>query len=420
MRPKSRPPRLSARRTSLLAAAGLVALAPGSALAQASPDRRLDAGLERLATAMRIARDRHFLKPEPGEMLDGALRGLLVKLDPDVELFKRGERVIDTTSTLEVGLTVRRLPPEPRRGSPGYRVIAARDESPAALAGLRAGDLVTHLDGAAVGDLEAAELRTALSSEVPGFITLRVERQGIAAPLHLRLERRRPAAGVAARTIGGALVVRPGAIEPEAVAQTVSLVTQSESAGHMLGIVLDLRDVGGESIDAAVQLADAFLDAGTIATFDTRKPARRRTYEAASGDVVRGKPVAVLVNAGTTNAADIVAAALKDHKRAEIVGTPTGGRAQVRELVPLGPARPNLVAMITTGRYLSPSGRRLDVPGTKPDIAVAAPANAPCRDADEPADDGAGSCAPRAHASDAQLQRALIAVTGKTSASAKP
>ncbi len=409
------------------AAAAALWLALSGALAEQpkAPDRRLDTQLERLALVMRLARDRHFLKPEPSEMLEGALRGMLVKLDPEIEIFTKSEhaRLAATPATMDMGLTVRRMPPQPRQGSPGYRVIAARDASASARAGLRSGDLLTHIDGRSLGDLSAADVRLVFASGQAGFASVRVERTGIAQPFYVLLERRATNDAIApfARLIDSVLVVRLPVLDATTIATLTREIAAAESKQPLIGLVLDLRDTGGDNINAAIDLADALLDQGIITSFDTRAKDRQRSYAAKPGDIARGKPITVLVNAGTANAAEVFAAALQDNKRATLVGAASAGRAIVREPVALGAARPDTIVTLTTGRYLSPSGRRIDQGGIKPDLVVATTAlSAPCRDGDVPDDDGAGSCAPRSLSADPAVTAALAALPGKSSASAKP
>jgi carboxyl-terminal processing protease len=156
------------------------------------------------------------------------------------------------------------------------------------------------------------------------------------------------------------------------------------SATALAGLVLDLRGNPGGVLEAGVEVADAFLDRGIIVTADGRAPDARFRMDATPGDLIDGAPIAVLVNGGSASAAEIVAGALKDHRRAVLVGRGTFGKGSVQTVLPLSEGR---AIKLTTSRYLTPAGVSIHERGIAPDILLpraedTAPGAAPGADAE--------------------------------------
>ena len=133
--------------------------------------------------------------------------------------------------------------------------------------------------------------------------------------------------------------------------------------------MLDLRNNPGGLLDQAIQASDDFLNSGEIVSTRGRHPEDTARYDAKSGDITDGKPIVVLINAGTASASEIVAGALQDHKRATIEGMTSFGKGSVQTIVPLGPGGGAL--RLTTARYYTPAGRSIQASGIVPDVAVA-------------------------------------------------
>ena len=146
-----------------------------------------------------------------------------------------------------------------------------------------------------------------------------------------------------------------------------------DSGGELVGLVLDLRNNPGGVLEAAGEVADAFLESGLIVSADGRVSDARFRLEAQSGDVLDGAPVTVLVNGGSASASEIVAGALQDHGRARIVGEPTFGKGSVQTVMPLSRGR---AIKLTTSRYYTPSGRSIHKRGITPDLVAALPEGA--------------------------------------------
>src|SRR5437660_11496166 len=136
------------------------------------------------------------------------------------------------------------------------------------------------------------------------------------------------------------------------------------------GYVLDLRNNPGGLLDQAIAVSNAFIERGEIVSTRGRKPGGRQRFyaHARRGDLLKGKPLVVLINGGSASASEIVAGALQDHKRATVLGTRSFGKGSVQTIIPLGPGKGAL--RLTTARYYTPSGRSIQAKGISPDIEV--------------------------------------------------
>lgn len=371
--------------------------------------------LQTMVQAMAAARDRHLLKPDNPQLIEGAIRGMLAALDPDAELYHRSQvmsvasKALRASSTHEVGLQVSRLPAPPRRAAPGWRILSVSDGSPAARIGLRAGDIITHIDGRPASEWTRLELDTLLfRANAAGHVMLRTQHRPAAEVL---LEREVYAGALSDIELvaGGLIYARlPRLTEAGVRDLTRRLEVTTQSANwEIRGLVLDLRDVSDDDYGAAVKLADAFLDGGVIARRVSRQPGEVvKDHHARPGSLLRGKAIAVLVNAGTMGAAEVVAAALQDNRRATVVGRTTAGQASTRTLTPLDPKGERGFLLMQTARYHTPNGRPLDKTGVEPDIKLGDETGEACRELDRPADDGSGLCHRRQIADDAALAAA--------------
>jgi len=377
----------------------------------------LTSRLELLLRSMRIARDWHVATPSKADLVTGAIEGLLARVDPEAEYYGHDDlRRISRFAPMGgagVGIEVRREPAQRRHERRGYRVVATRDGSPAALAGIKAGDLITHVDGHPAGDIPHLVMVHIGLSGAPGTsLHLTIERLGDETGAHeLELTR---------TTKPGPQVVvdemRPGIarIRVAAVGAGIATSVRDALAAHPTlhanegprGIVLDLRSTSGESVEAASALADGFLGSGPVLRTMTRGARAGRTIEATPGDIATGRPMVVLVDAGTAGPVEALAAALQGGRRARIVGTGTAGRGALRTLVEVDRRTRKGAVRMTTERLLTPAGVPLDGKGVAPDVLFEqAPASVGCRSLDIVGPDG--RCGPRSFADDGQLARAL-------------
>ena len=254
------------------------------------------------------------------------------------------------------------------------KVITAVDDSPAAKAGLMAGDIIAEIDDDSAQGLNFYQVAAKLRGQVGDKVGLTVMRPGRPGPLHLSLVREHVAAqAVRSHAEGGDVgylrVAQFDAPTVDQLRQAVKGITAAIAPDKLKGYVLDLRNSPGGTLEQAVAVADAFLDDGEIVSIRNRKPEETQHFRAKAGDIAGGKPLVVLLNAGSAASAEIVAGALQDHHRATVVGTRSFGDGAVATLIPLG--QDAGVIHLTTGHYFTPSGRVIENKGISPDVEVA-------------------------------------------------
>ena len=301
------------------------------------------------------------------KLLDNAIRGMVSGLDShsaflDSEQFEE-IRLSTMGSYPGVGIEV-------AADGAAVKILHPIRGSPAERAGIRAGDVIAKIDGADAG------------SDVTGAIEkLRGEAGTV-----VRLTLRRPSTGEVREYTLKRTEVEVHSVERAALAAGfgyVRITGFSETTPHDLdravaelkranpqglkGLVLDLRNNPGGVLESGVAVADAFLDHGVIVTADGRTPDARFEMDATPGDLLNGAPLVVLVNGGTASAAEIVAGALKDHGRAELIGHRTYGKGTVQTVMPLTRG----ALKLTTSRYFTPSGASIHEKGILPDVTVA-------------------------------------------------
>ncbi len=302
------------------------------------------------------------------ELMDAAIRGLLLDLDPHsaylekdaAEAFSEG-----TTGAYDgIGVEVMQLP------DGKVRVIAPIDDTPAAKAGIRAGDVIVSVDGR---DLTPADAEGAgpLRGPPGSSVVLGVVREGEAQPLQITVQRETiRVASVRGRMLEpGYGYIRISAFQVETgedFSRTVQRL-QDEAGGRLRGLVIDLRSNPGGLLTAAVRVADDLLDKGRIVSTRGRIDANDTEFNATPGDLLDGAPVVVLVDAGSASASEVLAGALRDHGRARIVGSRSFGKGSVQTLLPLGNGD---AVKLTTARYYTPSGRSIQARGIDPDVVL--------------------------------------------------
>jgi len=250
------------------------------------------------------------------------------------------------------------------------KVISPQDGSPAAQAGIRPGDLIFAIDKDPTYDMTLAEAEKRLRG-VPGSEVELTLRRGAAKPLKITINRQPyRLQTVSARTEGGNIgYLRIAGFDHETRAALASAVQdlRQKTGNRLIGFVLDLRNNPGGDFDAAVAVADAFIDSGDIVVVKGRNSAGLRRISATPGDLAQGIPIVVLVNGGTAREAELVAGGLQDNRRAVLLGTKTFGESSIENLIPL----PGHGAIrLTTARFMTPSGRTIQGKGLDPDLTV--------------------------------------------------
>lgn len=302
------------------------------------------------------------------ELLKDAIRGMVGELDPHSAFMDANEfedlRIATEGNYSGIGVEV-------TAQSDAIVVIAPIDGSPAARAGIRAGDTILAVDGSAVADSRLADTIARIRGEPGTIVNLSIGRKALSDPIDIAVER----AIVAVQSVRHQML-EPGVgylrisqfsdtTGPDAGAALRAL--RQEAGGELRGIVLDLRNNPGGVLDAAVEVSDAFLESGLIVSAEGRSRESRFRMEAGAGDLARGAQIAVLVNEGSASAAEIVAGALRDNGRAKLLGQRTFGKGSVQTVVPIGDGQ---ALKLTTSRYYTPSGASIHERGLEPDIVL--------------------------------------------------
>jgi carboxyl-terminal processing protease len=368
-------------------------------------------------------RDSYVDEVSDDTLIENAINGMLTSLDPhsnylnaknfnDMKVQTRGEfGGLGIEVSMENGLV---------------KVVSPIDETPAAHAGLKPGDLITHLDGEPVQGMTLPEAVEKMRGPINSDITLTIRREG-KDPFDVKLTRATIKIQSVRSHIEGDNIgyVRITSFNEQTdVGLNNAMKTLKQQANNKLaGVILDLRNNPGGLLDQAVAVSDAFLERGEIVSTRGRRPEDAQRYNARPGDVASGLPMVVLINGGSASASEIVAGALQDHHRAILMGTRSFGKGSVQTIIPL----PGHGAMrLTTARYYTPSGRSIQAKGIDPDIVVEAAkidhpvekgdktAAAAKRDdsGDAGADSGTVDPAVMGTADDYQLERAVDMLRG--------
>jgi len=250
------------------------------------------------------------------------------------------------------------------------QVISPQDGSPAARAGIRPGDVIFTIDNEPAYDMTLGEAEQRLRGPI-GRETRLTLRRGTEKPIDLVLKReayklRTVVGRVEAGNIGYLRIAGFDGVTQAALTATVEDLRQ-ETGGKLIGLILDLRNNPGGAFDAAVAVADTFIDKGDIVVVKGRKPASVKRISATPGDLANGLPLVALVNGGTAREAELVAGALQDNRRAVLLGTQTFGESSIESVMPL-PG--NGAIRLTTARFMTPTGRQIQGKGLAPDLAV--------------------------------------------------
>jgi carboxyl-terminal processing protease len=266
-------------------------------------------------------------------------------------------------------------------------VIAPFEGSPAALAGIRSGDIIVTIDGIPVNTSTLADTIGRMRGAEGTSVKMGIMREGNPEPMLFTLKRSRVELhSVRAEMLeSGYAYVRISQFS-ETTGDDLNAALKNlrkHNGAPLKGLVLDMRDNPGGVLEAAVSVADTFLDSGVIVTAKGRTPDSKFEMSATPGDALNGAPIVVLVNGGSASAAEIVAGALKDQHRAKLMGRTTFGKGSVQTIIPLSDDR---AVKLTTSLYYTPSGVSINHRGIAPDIelerdpkqpAIAPPTDAP-------------------------------------------
>ena len=350
---------------------GCAALALGgsaAAVASQTPRNETFRMLELFGDVVGIVEQLYVVPVDNKKLIEAALSGMMTALDPHSN-YLPPDNYDDLRERTEgqysgVGLTIT---------SEGglVKVISPMDESPAARAGVQAGDVISAIDGQNAAGLTVSQVSEKLRGEVGTSVKVTFLRDG-EDPLEVVLTREViKVQSVTGRVEGDFGYLRVSTFNENTGRELTEAIAKikAEKPG-VKGYVLDLRNNGGGLLTAAIDVSDAFLERGEIVSQRGRKPEQIERYSAKPGDLTGGLPVVVLINYGSASASEIVAGALKDHQRATILGLTSFGKGSVQTVIPLRQGRDGALS-ITTARYYTPSGASIQKIGIEPDYEVA-------------------------------------------------
>ena len=325
--------------------------------------------IRRFVSVFRAVKEGYVDPIDDETLMRAAIRGLLMDLDPHSAYLdaEQSRALSEAASGAYNGLGLE-VVQQPDRS---LLVVAPIDDTPAARAGIRAGDVITAIDGKAITadsvDAAIESMRGAAGTE----IGLTVSRDGSREPIVFNLKRETiRVSSVRVRLLEpGYAYLRISSFQNntglDLERKLKELTTPDSSA--LSGLVMDLRNNPGGLLNAAVESADAFLDEGVIVSTRGRLSHSRNESMAHKGDVLAGAPIVILVDGGTASAAEVLAGALRDQRRAIVLGRPTFGKGSVQTVLPLDNGDS---IKLTTARYYTPSGSSIQATGIVPDVML--------------------------------------------------
>ncbi len=301
------------------------------------------------------------------KLIESAINGMLTSLDPhssylDAKSFNyMNEQTKGKFGGVGIEITM---------DNGLVKIVSPIDDTPAAKAGLKAGDYITHIDGETVVGLSLNDAVGKLRGKVGAEVKLTIRRVN-SKPLDVTIKRQEiKIQSVKSEIKENAVAYIRISSFTEDVDKNVSDAikkAKKELKNDLLGIVIDVRNNPGGLLDQAVEVSDLFLDKGEIVSTRSRNEADTVKFMATEGDIAKDLPIVVIINEGSASASEILAGALQDHHRAIVLGEKSFGKGSVQTVMPLG----DFGAMrITTARYYTPSGRSIQAKGIEPDIEV--------------------------------------------------
>ena len=350
-----------------LAVVGALTLVPVATSSLAAADAETMKELDTFMDVFNQVRASYVDPVDDHTLIKGAIDGMLAALDPHSSYLEAGDYAqLRTTTEGEyggVGLSV-------TMEDGAVKVITPTEDTPADKAGIKAGDYITHVNGELLYGLNLDEAVEKLKGNPGTQVKLTIVRPGRDKPLGMTITRAkivlRPVKWEVKDDIG---IVNINTFAGNTGAATEAALTAIDKAtgGKPLGYVVDLRSNPGGLLNEAVRVSDAFLERGEIVSERGRDKRDIESWYAKPGDMAHGLPVIVLVDVGSASAAEIVAGALQDHRRAIVMGERSFGKGSVQGVSELSPTS---ALRLTIARYYTPSGRSVQAGGIEPDINV--------------------------------------------------
>jgi carboxyl-terminal processing protease len=329
--------------------------------------------LDTFSDALTIIKNNYIKDPQPRELLYGALKGMVEALDAHSSFMPPrafSEMEIETQGEfggVGIEITVR---------DNWITVVSPIDDTPAYRAGIRSGDRIVAVDGVGTQGMSLSDVVDKIRGPVGTVVTLTIQRPEMkdgqvvwGEPFDVKLVR----AKVVVKSVkpnlledGKILYIRITQFQAH-TSEDLQDVLKKYNTGDKIGIILDLRNNSGGLLDQAIKVSDLFLKSGLIVKLSGRSPQMNQSWSASDDGVEPQVPMVVLINSGTASASEIVAGALKDHKRAVLIGTRSFGKGSVQTIYRL---RDGSGLRLTTAVYYTPSGKSIQAEGIQPDIVV--------------------------------------------------
>lgn len=299
-------------------------------------------------------------------LLEHAIRGMLDQLDPHssyLDASSFDDLQVHTTGEfgglgIEVG------------AEDGFvKVIAPIDDTPAARAGIEAGDLIIKIDDTTLKGLSLNDAVERMRGPKGSKIVLTIVREGVDQPFDVTLVRDT----IKVRSVRTEILderflyIRIAQFQVNTGKDMQEAVRKAQKEHDLQGIILDLRNNPGGVLQASVEVADSFLDGGLVVYTEGRMPQSNFSYKAEPGDMTDGLPLVVLINEGSASASEIVAGALQDQRRALVLGTRSFGKGSVQTVIPITDEK---AVKLTTALYFTPNGRSIQAQGIEPDLVI--------------------------------------------------
>lgn len=353
----------------LIAGAAVAALGlSGMTVASQTPRNETFRMLQLFGDVLAVVEQAYVVPVDNKKLIEAALAGMMTALDPhsnylppqgfeDLQERTSGEYSgVGLTITAEGGLV---------------KVISPMDDSPAARAGVQAGDVISAIEGQNASGMTVTQVSEKLRGAMGTSVTVTFLRDGEEPRVVTLVREVIKVESVTSRMEGDFGYLRISTFNENTGRELTSAIEKiKRDHPDVKGFVLDLRNNGGGLLTAAIDVSDAFLERGEIVSQRGRKPDQIERYAARPGDLTGGLPLVVLINYGSASASEIVAGALKDQERATLVGLTSFGKGSVQTVIPLGGGRDGALS-ITTARYYTPSGASIQKIGIEPDLEVA-------------------------------------------------
>ncbi|MDP3855468.1 S41 family peptidase [Phenylobacterium sp.] len=348
--------------------AGSMAYVSQAALASGQPKTQTYKTLQLFGDVVDIVERQYVTEVDDEKLIEAAIDGMLTSLDPHSGYLNPDsfDDMRDQTRGEYGGLGI-----EVTSEDGVVKVISPMDGTPAFKAGVKAGDFITAVNGESVLGLSVNEAVKQMRGKPGELVTLTIAREKTE-PFDVKIVREviKPRSAVA-KMEGDYGYLRVSAFNEKTTDEAEAALADLRAKNPgMKGLILDLRNNPGGLLDQAVGISDLFLDGGEVVSQRGRDPRDIERYNARTGDAAGGLPMVVLINSGSASAAEIVAGALQDRKRAELVGLTSFGKGSVQTVIPLHGGIDGALKL-TTARYYTPSGRSIQKTGIEPDLEVA-------------------------------------------------